>query len=791
MKSIATLLAVLLGVMVYSQPASLPRSTPEAEGVSSAAISKVLDAFAASRHQMHSIMILRHGKVIAEGWWKPFSPSLVHTMYSCSKSFTATAIGFAVSEGKISLDDPVIKFFPDQLPAVVSDNLKALRVRDLLSMSVGHEKEPPLLIGEEGTPTDWVRVFLAHPVVYRPGTRFLYNSAATYMCSAIIQKVTGEKLIDYLQSRLWGPLGITGIDWETDPKGINTGGWGLRLKTEDMARFGQCFLNRGRFNGKQVIPAEWVDTASSRKIWQDPTASEEKKATSDWLQGYCFQMWRGRHNTFRADGAFGQYIIMIPDADAVVVITSETGDMQDEQNILWENLLPAFQKDALKPDRAALKKLQAQLAALSINRQLPGTTAAITPVDKKPGLSSAESLIENKVFGIVSADRGTDSVRFHFSKGEALMYWITDSARHEIALGKNTWLTGTTTRKGPNLAAGAGNSLNGLRPFRVDGMYYWVADDSLVVKLLYTESPHTETIGFKFAGNDAQLSHYESFKGPAAQYVWDAVVVPFRPNAPKLVIRGDDMGYSHSGNLALMQSYRKGIETTIEVIAASPWFPEAAAMLATAPAVEVGLHFAITSEWDNMKWRPLTAAPGLRDPDGYFLPMLQPNKNYPGLAIQQHKWKLEEIEAELRAQLQLARKYIPRLNHISGHMGSLAFDPAVEDMVKRVAAEYGLLVIDAPNDKLRLNAYAPDLYGRPGDEKRRLFVDRLGQLEDGKNYLYVEHPGLDNAELRAIHHIGYENVAEDRQGVTDLFTDPAVKKAIISRGIRLARFGDL
>ncbi|HQD08479.1 MAG TPA: ChbG/HpnK family deacetylase [Flavihumibacter sp.] len=797
MKSTATLLALLLLLTATAQPVSLPRSTPEAEGVSSAAISKVLDAFAASKHQMHSIMLIRHGKVIAEGWWKPYDRALVHTMYSCSKSFTATAMGFAVAEGKISLEDRVISFFPDQLPTVVSENLKALRVRDLLSMSVGHENEPPLLFGDDSHPTDWVRVFLAHPVVYPPGTRFLYNSAATYMCSAILQKVIGEKLIDYLRPRLWEPLGITGIDWETDPKGINTGGWGLRLKTEDMAKFGWCFLNRGQFNGRQVIPANWVDTASSRKIWQDPSASEEKKAASDWLQGYCFQMWRGRHNTFRADGAFGQYIIMMPDADAVAVITSETSDLQDEQNILWENLLPAFEKEPLKPNKKAWTALQAKLGGLSImaemfnTKQLPAAPVALSAVDKKTGLTSAEGAIDNKVFGIVSTDRGTDSVRFDFSKGKAMLYWITDSVRHEIALGNRTWLTGTTTRKGPNLAAAAGNSLNGLRPFRVDGMYTWVNDDSLLVKLLYTESPHTETVGFKFAGTEARLSHYESFKGSQPNYTWDAVVVPVRPNAPKLVIRGDDMGYAHSGNLALVKSYRKGIETTIEVIAASPWFPEAAALLAETPQVEVGLHFAITSEWDNMKWRPLTAAPSLRDADGYFWPMLWPNKNYPGRAVQQNNWKLEDIEAELRAQIQLAKKYIPRLNHLSGHMGSLIFDPKVEDMMKRVAAEYGLMVVDAANDKFKLNYYAMDLYGQPTKTKLSGFVKGLDALQDGKNYIYIEHPGLDNAELRAIHHIGYENVAEDRQGVTDLFTSPAVKKAIISRGIKLVKFADL
>ena len=141
---------------------------------------------------------------------------------------------------------------------------------------------------------------------------------ATYMLSAIVTKLTGEKLIDYLQPRLFAPLQISGIDWETDPKGINVGGWGLRLHTEDMAKFGQLFLQKGIWQGKQVIPAAWVEEASTMKIMQDPTASQERMKNSDWLQGYCYQMWRGRNNTYRGDGAFGQYILMVPDADAVV-----------------------------------------------------------------------------------------------------------------------------------------------------------------------------------------------------------------------------------------------------------------------------------------------------------------------------------------------------------------------------------------------------------------------------------------------------------------------------------------
>ena len=194
---------------------SLPRSVPEVEGVSSQGILDFLDAAGKSQHEFHSIMFLRHGKVIAEGWWNPYKPELRHTLYSTSKSFTASAIGFAVSEKRLSVNDKVISFFPDALPDTVSKFLANMKVKDLLSMSAGLELEPTSKI--VGTENNWVKSFLSFPVVYEPGTKFLYNSMATYMLSAIVQKVTGEKVIDFLRPRLFGPLAIEGIDWEVDP----------------------------------------------------------------------------------------------------------------------------------------------------------------------------------------------------------------------------------------------------------------------------------------------------------------------------------------------------------------------------------------------------------------------------------------------------------------------------------------------------------------------------------------------------------------------------------------------
>ncbi|ULQ52071.1 ChbG/HpnK family deacetylase [Flavihumibacter fluvii] len=750
---------------------SLPRSTPEAQGVSSESLIRFIDTLQNSPHEFHSIMILRHGKVIAEGWWKPFQPNLVHTMYSCSKSFTATAIGFLVAEKKLTVEDKVISFFPDKLPDNISDHLKALRIRDLLSMSVGQEEDPTWAIVQS---PDWIKEFLKTPIKFQPGTAFLYNSAATYMLSAIVQKVSGEKLVDFLQPRLFAPLHIKEIDWETDPQGINTGGWGLRLKTEDMAKFGQLFLQKGIWQSKQIIPAAWIEEASTMKIMQDPSAPEEKKSKSDWLQGYCYQMWRGRHNSFRGDGAFGQYILVIPDEDVVVAITSETGDMQAELDMVWDHLLPIFQEPIPKANAKQQKRLKNKLANLSVKTGFQSS-----------GEANQAATISGKTFGIVSLQRGLDSLRINFNKDQCRLTVFTDSVPHELNFGKNQWLPGTTTRKGPYLVSAAKNNRNELTTSKIAGAYTWKDDHTLDMKILYYESPHTETIRCIFYGDSMRLENIASFD-PAHKASLKTVPVETKVNAPRLIMRGDDMGFSHSGNLALEQSYSKGIETSIELLAVSPWFPEAVKWLADHPNIEVGLHFAITSEWDNIKWRPLTDAPSLRNADGYFYPMLFPNKNYPKHAVLENAWKLDELEKELRAQIILAKKYVPRLNHISGHMGSVNFDPQVTAMAKRVAASYNLDLVDAgfPVTWLPVN-----LQNKTPEQKIDAFIASLSQLQDGKTYLFVEHPGLNDAELQAIHHIGYENVAEDRQGVTDLFTSEKLKEAIVRRGIQLVGYG--
>lgn len=257
---------------------------------------------------------------------------------------------------------------------------------------------------------------------------------------------------------------------------------------------------------------------------------------------------------------------------------------------------------------------------------------------------------------------------------------------------------------------------------------------------------------------------------------------------PRLIVRGDDMGYAHSGNIALMQTYNEGIMTSLEIIVPSPWFPEAVEMLKEVPDLDIGIHLALTSEWDNVKWRPVSEAPSLRDADGYFYPMIYPNPNYPGRALTENDWKLVDIEREFRSQIELALKYIPHLSHLSGHMGCTGINDDVRALTKRLAVEYGIDIMPEEMGVLRARMDGPR---ETSEEKITSFISMLEKLEAGKTYLFVEHPGLNTPELQAIHHIGYEDVAVDRQGVTDMWTDQRVKDRIEALGIELISYKDL
>lgn len=475
--------------------ASLRRSTPEAQGIASIAILSFLDAVEENSFELHSFMMLRHGQVIAEGWWDPYGPEFVHTMYSMSKSFTSTAVGFAVAEGKMTVEDKVISFFPDDLPETVSENLAALRVKDLLTMSVGNEKEPtqPVVRSE-----NWVRTFLAQNLAHKPGTVFMYNSAATYMCSAIVQKVTGQTLMDYLTPRLFTPLGISGMKWESCPQGINTGGWGLSIQTEGMAKFGQLYLQKGQWNGKQILPAAWVEEATSFHIQQpgDPATGRP-----DWLQGYGYQFWRCQHGHYRGDGAFGQFTIVLPEHDAVIVMTSENKNMQGQLDLVWQHLLPAFKE----PSKSEDVTLAARLDKLKLK---PPAGIASSPNQKR---------IDGKVFALEPNDGGFTSASFSFQEDACLLTPKTAGKIHEITCGLGRWHLGTAAIPGTPPRLISGGKPTEPQISKIAASACWKDESSLAVTLRYYETPHHDTLTCQFDGDQVTLSFLSSLAAMAAK----------------------------------------------------------------------------------------------------------------------------------------------------------------------------------------------------------------------------------------------------------------------------------
>lgn len=466
------------GTAQRSAPQQLLRSSPEAQGIASSDILAFIQAADERVDTMNSFMLIRHGHVIAEGWWGPYDAQTPHILYSLSKSFTSTAVGLAISEGKLSLDDEVLKFFPEDAPAQASANLKAMRVRDLLRMATGHQTEPQLRQDQPGTKNEpWTKKFLAHTVPFKPGTHFLYNSPGTYMLSAIVQKVTGMTVLDYLRPRLFEPLGFENPSWVTSPQGITAGAYGLSVRTEEIARFGQLYLQKGMWKGRQLIPKAWVEEATALQT------SNGSSPKSDWDQGYGYQFWRCRHNAYRGDGAFGQYCIVIPELDAVVAITSGVRDMQSVMNLVWEKLLPAMRAKPLPEDAAARRKLEAKLASLTV--RLPSGQPTAPRAAKVSG----------RWYEFPENDRGIQAVALDFNAESPALTVRMAGGETRTPIGMGTW---TKSRDG---------FTNGLDQFLsvpthplVAASGAWTADDIFTVKIVAYETPFYSTLAFRFDG---------------------------------------------------------------------------------------------------------------------------------------------------------------------------------------------------------------------------------------------------------------------------------------------------
>ncbi|MGV9562728.1 serine hydrolase domain-containing protein [Streptomyces sp. NPDC003480] len=379
----------------------LPVSTPAEQGVDARGIHAFLDAVeAAPDIEPHSLMILRHGRLVASGWWAPYTADRLHLLYSLSKSFASTAAGVAAAEGLLDLDAPVISYFPEFAADITDARSRAMRVRHVASMASGHLAETyDRAFGTDRA--EPVRGFLLVPPDRDPGTVFAYNQPATYTLAAIVQRCSGQSLTEYLRPRILDPLGIGQVAWIQHPRGRDLGFSGLHATTDAIARLGLLYLQDGVWEGRRLLPSSWIAEATRPHI--STADGTPEGARSDWQQGYGFQFWMSRHG-YRGDGAYGQFCVVLPRHDAVIATTAATGEMQKLLDAMWRHLLPAFGPGPLMGRADEDKALRHRLDHLALPAVAadPAPTAAsgrwsgarLTPrggrCGDQPGLTAAE-----------------------------------------------------------------------------------------------------------------------------------------------------------------------------------------------------------------------------------------------------------------------------------------------------------------------------------------------------------------------------------------------------------------
>ena len=469
MKRQILILLALLPLLLAAQVGDLLRSTPAAEGISTQAVINMMDSLMALLEcDIHHVMVVRHGKVVAELHPAPFRAEDAHTLYSASKTFTSLAVGCAIDENLLRLDDRVMTFFPDKRSMPVSDNMASMTVRDLLMMASGVKPDWTM----RNNSLDWVKDWLAKPVDDKPGTLFQYDSMCTFMLSAIVQRVTGQPMLEYLQKKLFDSMHITVADWETSPDGINTGGWGLRVQAETMAKLGVLLLNEGNWNGKQLVSADYVKAACSRLI--DGGAKSTVPPT-DGNQGYGYQVWQSKWpGSYRADGAMGQYSVVVPDADLVVVILGMKLYGHEELACIWNQLMPGIKNEPLKPE----KKLQKRLKSLCASAKLPLPHYATkrTGSRAKGMLGHTLQLTHNR-FGL----------RQIMVEDNNLHLTYDDGCEETFAMGNGDWRYSTLNGY-PYYSINSINRMQGFQHgFTAAAAYVWTSPVTLEVRVHYVD----------------------------------------------------------------------------------------------------------------------------------------------------------------------------------------------------------------------------------------------------------------------------------------------------------------
>lgn len=475
-------IGLMASLSANAQINELPRSTPEEQGIPSKALVALFDSLhALPLTDIHAVVVMRHGKVIGEMYPKPYAPEYRHTMYSCSKTFVGIAVGLAIEDNRLRLDDRVAAIFPELLPDSVSKDLADMTVRHLLTMASG--VKPDWNMRSRGK--EWIRTFLSKPVE-APGTKYAYDSMVSYMLAAVVQKVTGKKLTEYLQERVFTPMNVTEWAWEESPEGVNTGGWGVHIQPESLAKFGQLILNEGRWKGKQLVPAEWI-----REMC--------KKHRETGREVYGYHIWHcgGHDGAVRADGALGQYVISVLDKDMVVVMTEATlGNGRDQRRLIWDVLLPHIQDEPLPANKKDYQKL--------LKKQEGYKLAEV----KGKASSAFASNWENKTIELGKNTFGWKSLKLNFGKKEVTMTVTeTNGKSYELPFGYQEWIT-TTFDSYPPYSITPVDRFKGLEgPYYASGSYAWISKEELQLKAHYVNWVSALEITFRLKeGGEVELN---------------------------------------------------------------------------------------------------------------------------------------------------------------------------------------------------------------------------------------------------------------------------------------------
>jgi CubicO group peptidase (beta-lactamase class C family) len=467
------------------------RVTPESVGIPTDAVQWLLDQLESGFTEPHGLMLLRHGKVFAEGWWNPFAPGIRHGLQSHTKTYAATAVGIAYTEGLLTLDERIIDIFPEEAPENPSENLKKLTVHHVLCMGCGMDEMPM-------PSQNWIKDFLAKPVNHVPGTTYMYNSMGSTLLGAIVRQKTGLGLHDYLKPRLFDKIGIdsANLRWMRMPDGMEVGGGGLLATTEDNLRLMKLYLDGGVWGSERILAEDYVRLATT---FQNDSASEAKgnPPATDNFVGYGYQIWMCRpKGVYRADGAMGQFTIVVPHMDMIIAITENASGAhwaQKTLDVMWEFLAKLPDKEKLPENEAAGAALASRMQRLALQQEpfapfsvyaerVNNTdwrvTRGVVPFGDRMRqfMSGGEPQAEVKGFGFSFSE---DSCTFTFSRGT-----------EKVAL---TAATDGTRRR---------NMLDGSQALASAA---WTAENTLLLTVRMIEGCFVQRLSFQFSGTSCTI----------------------------------------------------------------------------------------------------------------------------------------------------------------------------------------------------------------------------------------------------------------------------------------------